>query len=117
MAYFFFTDKILKGDTVKIFTDDEGNSLGRDFTYIDDVVQVPSRSHCFSHTVPDQHSVIGRKLLAKPELNFSRLSATSRALSRPLTTYQSARILSVGLHGSKQTSSGCTTWATRILCR
>ena len=39
MAYFFFTDMILKGQTLKIFTDGDGNSLGRDFTYIDDIVQ------------------------------------------------------------------------------
>ena len=36
MAYFGFTDKLVKGETIKIFN--YGNSK-RDFTYIDDIVE------------------------------------------------------------------------------
>ena len=40
MAYFGFTDKLLKGEIVKIFN--YGNCM-RDFTYIDDIVGLPHR--------------------------------------------------------------------------
>lgn len=36
MAYFGFTDKLVKGETIKIFN--YGNSK-RDFTYVDDIVE------------------------------------------------------------------------------
>lgn len=36
MAYFGFTDKLIKGDTIEIFN--YGNCR-RDFTYIDDIVE------------------------------------------------------------------------------
>jgi len=36
MAYFSFTDKIVKGETIKIFNNGD---MKRDFTYIDDIVQ------------------------------------------------------------------------------
>ncbi|WP_026942587.1 NAD-dependent epimerase/dehydratase family protein [Hellea balneolensis] len=37
MAYFIFTDKIMKGDPITLFAPDE---MRRDFTYIDDIVDV-----------------------------------------------------------------------------
>src|SRR5699024_820339 len=40
MAYFGFTDKFFKGETIKIFNNgDFDNDLYRDFTYIDDIVE------------------------------------------------------------------------------
>jgi len=36
MAYFGFTNKIVKGETIKIFNNGD---MYRDFTYIDDIVQ------------------------------------------------------------------------------
>ena len=38
MAYFFFTEKILKGEEIQIFQGPNGEELARDFTYIDDIV-------------------------------------------------------------------------------
>jgi len=37
MAYFIFTDKILKGQPIELFAPDE---MRRDFTYVDDIVEV-----------------------------------------------------------------------------
>ncbi|MDB2439716.1 SDR family NAD(P)-dependent oxidoreductase [Hellea sp.] len=37
MAYFIFTDKILKGEPITLFAPDE---MRRDFTYVDDIVEV-----------------------------------------------------------------------------
>lgn len=50
MAYFIFTDKIFKGDPITLFAPDE---MYRDFTYVDDIVEVlptilqnpPKRGH------------------------------------------------------------------------
>jgi UDP-glucuronate 4-epimerase len=39
MAYYFFTQMILAGDTLTIFENDDKTELKRDFTYIDDIVQ------------------------------------------------------------------------------
>src|SRR5690554_7616409 len=40
MAYFIFTDKYFKGETIKIFNNgDFENDMYRDFTYIDDIVE------------------------------------------------------------------------------
>ena len=36
MAYFSFTQKIIKGETIKIFNDGD---MYRDFTYVDDIVK------------------------------------------------------------------------------
>merc|ERR1719353_1602217 len=38
MAYFFFTEKILKGEEIQIFQGPNGEELARDFAYIDDIV-------------------------------------------------------------------------------
>lgn len=40
MSYFKFARAIAEGRTVKIYTDQSGNDLARDFTYVDDIVQV-----------------------------------------------------------------------------
>ena len=37
MAYFIFTDKIMKGEPIELFAPDE---MQRDFTYVDDIVEV-----------------------------------------------------------------------------
>ncbi|XP_038678608.1 UDP-glucuronate 4-epimerase 5-like [Tripterygium wilfordii] len=39
MAYFFFTKDILKGKEISIYKTPKGESVARDFTYIDDVVK------------------------------------------------------------------------------
>ncbi|KAL6953849.1 UDP-glucuronate 4-epimerase 3 [Sarracenia purpurea var. burkii] len=39
MAYFFFTNDILKGKSIPIFEGDNHGSVSRDFTYIDDIVK------------------------------------------------------------------------------
>jgi len=38
MAYFFFTQRILKGEEIQIFEGPNGETVQRDFTYIDDIV-------------------------------------------------------------------------------
>lgn len=39
MAYFFFTQDILKGKTIKVFEGADQKSVARDFTYIEDIVK------------------------------------------------------------------------------
>ena len=39
MAYFFFTNRIVKGEPITVYRLPDGREPGRDFTYIDDVVQ------------------------------------------------------------------------------
>ena len=40
MAYYSFTNKFFKGETIKIFNNgDFENDLYRDFTYIDDIIE------------------------------------------------------------------------------
>ncbi|ONK71717.1 uncharacterized protein A4U43_C04F11630 [Asparagus officinalis] len=39
MAYFFFTNDILKGKPITIFEGAKGETVARDFTYIEDIVQ------------------------------------------------------------------------------
>nr|APC94129.1 UDP-D-glucuronic acid 4-epimerase 3 [Albuca bracteata] len=39
MAYFFFTNDLLNGKPITIFEGPKGESVARDFTYIDDIVQ------------------------------------------------------------------------------
>ena len=50
MAYFGFTDKLLKGETIKIFN--YGNCK-RDFTYVDDIVEGVIR---VIHKAPERHT-------------------------------------------------------------
>lgn len=38
MAYFSFTNNIIKDEPIRIFKDPDGGELARDFTYIDDIV-------------------------------------------------------------------------------
>jgi len=40
MAYFIFTDKIMKGEAITLFAPDE---MRRDFTYVDDIVEVKAK--------------------------------------------------------------------------
>ena len=49
MAYFGFTDKLLKGDTIQIFN--YGNCK-RDFTYVDDILEVASEKRIGEDGVP-----------------------------------------------------------------
>jgi UDP-glucuronate 4-epimerase len=84
MAYFSFTDKYFKGETIKIFNNgDFENDMYRDFTYIDDIVEGVYRvTHKPSEEKP-KHSVlnIGNN---NPEKLMVFIGALEAALSQSL---------------------------------
>lgn len=89
MAVSSFTKKILKGETIRIFQGPGGSELGRDFTFIDDIVQgclgaldtagtAPYRIYNLGNT----HPVTVTKLVETLEKHLCR-SATTHYIPMP----------------------------------
>lgn len=84
MAYFGFTDKYFKGESIKIFNNgDFENDLYRDFTYVDDIVEGIERLLNNPPTDTVQHKVfnIGNN---SPEKLMTFITTLEKCLSKAL---------------------------------
>lgn len=84
MAYFGFTDKYFKGESIKIFNNgDFENDLYRDFTYVDDIVEGIERllNNPSEEAVPHKVFNIGNN---SPEKLMTFIGALEKALSNTL---------------------------------
>ena len=79
MAYFIFTDKILRGEPITLFAPDE---MQRDFTYVDDISAILPK---ILQSQPDGHAIynLGH---SKPNALMSLVRAVEKACGRDAVT-------------------------------